>query len=74
MNFFRVSPGLAVFMKVSPMRKPRKPVARRRQMVSGSEMPLSETRSGDAGPWVAYRLLQNFVIWEGFVIFPLKKK
>ena len=42
MNSFRVSPGLAVFMKVSPMRKPRKPAARRRQMVSGSEMPLSE--------------------------------
>ena len=27
MNSFRVSPGLAVFMKVSPMRKPRKPAA-----------------------------------------------
>ncbi len=46
MNSFRVSPGCPVFMKVSPMRKPRKPAARRRQMVSGSEMPLSETRSG----------------------------
>lgn len=46
MKSFSVSPGWSVFIKASPMRKPRKPAARRLRIVSGCEMPLSETSMG----------------------------
>ena len=46
MKSFSVSPGRSVFIKASPMRKPRKPAARRLRIVSGCEMPLSETSMG----------------------------
>lgn len=49
MKSFNASPGRRVFIKVSPIRKPRKPAARSRQMVSGCEIPLSETSSGRLG-------------------------
>lgn len=49
MKSFNASPGRWVFIKVSPIRKPRKPAARSRQMVSGCEIPLSETSSGRLG-------------------------
>ena len=44
MNSLRASPGLGVFINVSPMRKPRKPAWRSSLTVSGLLMPLSETR------------------------------
>ena len=44
MNSLRASPGLGVFINVSPMRKPRKPAWRSSLTVSGLLIPLSETR------------------------------
>ena len=49
MNSFNDLPGSDVFMKFSPMRKPRNPAERRVLTVSGFEMPLSLTLTASFG-------------------------
>lgn len=61
MKSFNASPGRRVFIKVSPIRKPRKPAARSRQMVSGCEIPLSETSSGRLGLSEESRALARYL-------------